>query len=99
VSRCGDEQGALASGEQALAILARLTRVEQRTEYAQPQARAQAVLGRLLAAAGEQEKARSQYDQAIAIYEHLIERKGRNDLVSDVTALKESRSLLGDGGS
>jgi hypothetical protein len=99
VCRCGDDQGAMAAGEQALAILTRLARVGERSGYAQLLATAHAILARLLAAAGEQAKARSEYDQAIAVYEQLIEREGRSDLVGDVTALKESRALLGDDGS
>jgi tetratricopeptide (TPR) repeat protein len=98
LSRSGDDRGALAAGQQALAFLTRLARMEERSEYAQPQAAAHAVLARLLAGAGEQEKACSQYDQAIAGYEQLIEQEGRNDLVADVAALKESRALLGDRG-
>jgi hypothetical protein len=95
---CGDHQGALATAEQALDICVGLARIEERSEHAQRQAAAHGILARHLAGRRDRETAQFHYDQAIALYQQLIEGEGRNDLVVDLTALKESRALLADRG-
>jgi tetratricopeptide (TPR) repeat protein len=98
-SGMGDDRQALPAGEQGLAVWSQLVQVEEHSERAPQLAAAAAIVARLLASARQEAKARSLYDLAITVYQELVQKEKRDDLASDLAAVKESRALLVEGSS